>query len=94
MDDSLRSLIDRLSETHYLSEDEYCELIDNRTPEEIKHLVTLVPKHIITEASGGITLQSINTFKGCGVNYISSGSITNGAKPLDISFNSTEAIKK
>ena len=68
-------------------------MFDNRTPKEIKHLVTLVPKHIITEASGGITLESINTFKGCGVNYISSGSITNGAKPLDISFNSTEGIK-
>ncbi|MBQ6555078.1 MAG: nicotinate-nucleotide diphosphorylase (carboxylating), partial [Firmicutes bacterium] len=68
-------------------------MFDNRTPEEIKHLQTLVPKHIITEASGGININSIASFKGCGVNYISVGSLTNGAKPLDISFNSTEGIK-
>lgn len=68
-------------------------MFDNRTPEEIKHLQTLVPKHIITEASGGININSIASFKGCGVDYISVGSLTNGAKPLDISFNSTEGIK-
>ena len=68
-------------------------MFDNRTPEEIKYLQTLVPKHIITEASGGININSIASFKGCGVNYISVGSLTNGAKPLDISFNSTEGIK-
>lgn len=68
-------------------------MFDNRTPEEIKHLQTLVPAHIITEASGGININSISSFKGCGVNYISVGSLTNGAKPLDISFNSTEGIK-
>ncbi len=68
-------------------------MFDNRTPEEIKHLQSLVPKHIITEASGGINIDSIADFKGCGVNCISVGGITNGVKPLDISFNSTEGIK-
>ncbi len=68
-------------------------MFDNRTPEQIKHLRTLVPKHIITEASGGININSIGSFKGCGVDYISVGSLTNGSKPLDISFNSTEGVK-
>lgn len=68
-------------------------MFDNRTPEEIKELAKLVPKHIITEASGGIGLENIASFKGCGVDYISSGSITNGVKPLDISFNSKEGFK-
>lgn len=68
-------------------------MFDNRTPEEIKELQRLVPSHIITEASGGIRLDTIAGFRGCGVNYISVGALTNGVKPLDISFNSTEGIK-
>lgn len=69
-------------------------MFDNRTPDEIKELQKLVPSHIITEASGGITIDTIGGFKGCGVNVISVGSLTNGVKPLDISFLSKEAIKK
>lgn len=68
-------------------------MFDNRTPEQIKELQGLVPSHIITEASGGIRLDTIASFRGCGVNYISVGALTNGVKPLDISFNSTEGIK-
>lgn len=68
-------------------------MFDNRTPDEIKELVRLVPKHIITEASGGINIDNIAGFRGCGVNVISSGGITNSAKPLDISFNSKEGFK-
>ncbi len=69
-------------------------MFDNRTPGEIKELQKLVPSHIITEASGGINLDTIGSFKGCGVNIISVGSLTNGVKPLDISFLSREAVKK
>lgn len=68
-------------------------MFDNRSPDEIKELQKLVPSHIITEASGGITLDTISNFKGCGVNVISVGSLTNGVKPLDISFLSREAVK-
>ena len=69
-------------------------MFDNRTPGEIKELQKLVPSHIITEASGGINLDTIGSFKGCGVNIISVGSLTNGVKSLDISFLSREAVKK
>lgn len=68
-------------------------MFDNRSPDEIKELQKLVPSYIITEASGGITLDTISNFKGCGVNVISVGSLTNGVKPLDISFLSREAVK-
>ncbi len=68
-------------------------MFDNRSPREIKELQKLVPSHIITEASGGIRLDTISSFKGCGVNYISVGALTNGVKPLDISFNSTQGVK-
>lgn len=68
-------------------------MFDNRSPEEIKNLRQLVPSHIITEASGGIRLDNIAGYRGCGVDYISVGALTNGVRPLDISFNSREAIK-
>ncbi len=68
-------------------------MFDNRTPEEIRELSKLVPKNIITEASGGIGIDNIADFKGCGVNYISMGSLTHTVVPLDISFNSMEGNK-
>lgn len=68
-------------------------MFDNRTPEEIKELVKLVPKHIVTEASGGINLDNISSFKGTNVNYISMGAIIYSAMPMDISFNSMEGNK-
>jgi len=63
-------------------------MFDNRTPEEIKKFVQIIPNNIITEASGGIGLNNISEFKGCGVNYISIGALTHSALPIDISFNS------
>ncbi|EDO1159535.1 carboxylating nicotinate-nucleotide diphosphorylase [Listeria innocua] len=68
-------------------------MFDNRTPEEIKQLVTLVPNHITTEISGNITLDNINHYRGCGANYISLGSLTHSVSALDISFNSKGGIK-
>lgn len=68
-------------------------MFDNRTPNEIRELVKLVPNYIITEASGGIGLNNISQFKGTGVNYISIGALTHSAMPLDISFNSTGVLK-
>lgn len=68
-------------------------MFDNRSPSEIKELSKLVPQNIITEASGGIGTYNIADFKGCGVNYISMGSLTHTVVPLDISFNSMEGNK-
>ncbi|EHL2551558.1 carboxylating nicotinate-nucleotide diphosphorylase, partial [Listeria monocytogenes] len=48
-------------------------MFDNRTPEEIKQLVKLVPPHITTEISGNVTLENIRRYKGSGANYISLG---------------------
>ncbi|ANB60181.1 carboxylating nicotinate-nucleotide diphosphorylase [Anoxybacteroides amylolyticum] len=62
-------------------------MFDNRTPEEIKAFVELVPPSIITEASGGITLENLAQYGDTGVDYISLGMITHSAKALDISFN-------
>lgn len=61
-------------------------MFDNRTPDEIKQFVTLVPETIKTEASGGITLDNLASFQNCGVDVISLGCLTHSVKALDISF--------
>lgn len=62
-------------------------MFDNRTPEEVKEFVQLVPSSMITEASGGITLENLAQYGDTGVDYISLGFLTHSAKALDISFN-------
>lgn len=60
-------------------------MFDNRTPEEIKQLVQLVPPHIVTEVSGGITLENLALYRDCGVDMISLGCLTHSVRALDIS---------
>lgn len=60
-------------------------MFDNRSPEEIKQFIEHVPSQIVTEASGGITLETINSFSGTGIDYISLGFLTHSVKALDIS---------
>ncbi|MDI7740519.1 carboxylating nicotinate-nucleotide diphosphorylase [Lysinibacillus fusiformis] len=60
-------------------------MFDNRTPEEIRDWLPLVPSHIITEASGGITFNNLRSYAESGVDYISLGAITHSVKALDIS---------
>ncbi|KMJ60283.1 nicotinate-nucleotide pyrophosphorylase [Bacillus sp. LL01] len=62
-------------------------MFDNRTPDEIRDYIQHVPKNVITEASGGINLTNIASFRETGVDYISLGFLTHSAKALDISFN-------
>ncbi|WP_085504909.1 carboxylating nicotinate-nucleotide diphosphorylase [Thalassobacillus devorans] len=62
-----------------------CIMFDNRSPEEIKGLVQLVPGSIKTEASGGIAMDQLASFRDCGVDYISLGCLTHSAPALDIS---------
>ncbi|MEH7380689.1 carboxylating nicotinate-nucleotide diphosphorylase [Bacillus sp. JJ1533] len=69
-------------------------MFDNRSPEEVKEFVQLVPKGIITEASGGITLDNLATYSGTGVQYISLGFLTHSVKALDISLQVKEGNKK
>jgi nicotinate-nucleotide pyrophosphorylase (carboxylating) len=60
-------------------------MFDNRTPDEIKELIKLVPSNIITEASGGIQLANIADYRETAVDYISLGYLTHSYKALDIS---------
>ncbi len=62
-------------------------MLDNRTPEEVKEMVSIIPDSIIVEISGGITSENISSYKGCGANVVSVGALTHSVKALDISFN-------
>lgn len=62
-------------------------MFDNRSPHEVKEFTSYVPDHIVTEASGDISLENIEQYAHTGVDYISLGFITHSVKALDISFN-------
>ncbi|MDN4526250.1 carboxylating nicotinate-nucleotide diphosphorylase [Fictibacillus fluitans] len=68
-------------------------MFDNRTPDEIESWKGFIPHHIITEASGGISLEELGSYGKTGVNYISLGMLTHSATSLDISLNITGGVK-
>ena len=61
-------------------------MLDNFTPERIKAIIDLIPKTIETEASGGITSETIRSFAETGVDYISVGALTHSFKSMDMSL--------
>ncbi len=60
-------------------------MFDNRTPDEIRAWLQIVPAHIATEASGGITLENLNAYAKSGIQWISLGALTHSVKAFDIS---------
>ncbi len=61
-------------------------MFDNATREQVMAYKKLVPNEIITEASGGITLETLPLYRGTGVDYISLGCLTHSVKAIDLSF--------
>lgn len=61
-------------------------MLDNFTPERIKAVLPTIPSKYETEASGGITLETIRGFAETGVQFISVGALTHSAKSLDMSL--------
>lgn len=69
-------------------------MLDNMNPDQIRRAMNVIPTHIKTEASGGITLANIHEVASTGVNYISSGAFIHSVKTLDISLEfEAETIK-
>ncbi len=77
-------------------------LLDNMTPDEVRHAVDRIRKEtegrpkdgsearwIPTEASGGIVLENIRAYAETGVDFISVGALTHSAKAADISMTIT-----
>ena len=61
-------------------------LLDNMPPNFMKAAVREIGNDVLTEASGGITLDQAETVAATGVNFISVGALTHSAMPLDISL--------
>ena len=61
-------------------------LLDNMAPAEMRRAVSLLPKGVLTEASGGITLDNVRAAAEAGVDYISVGALTHSPPALDISL--------
>ncbi len=61
-------------------------LLDNMKPAQLREAVALVNGRIFLEASGGITLDTINEVAATGVNAISVGALTHTVRALDLSL--------
>jgi nicotinate-nucleotide pyrophosphorylase (carboxylating) len=61
-------------------------MLDNMPPVKLREAVTLIDGRFPTEASGGITEQTIAEVARTGVDYISVGALTHSVKSLDLSL--------
>jgi nicotinate-nucleotide pyrophosphorylase (carboxylating) len=61
-------------------------MLDNFSPDKIREALVLIGGTYETEASGGITLENIETYAATGVDFISSGAIIHQARSLDLSL--------
>lgn len=61
-------------------------MLDNFAPSEIEEALKIINGKYETEASGGITLENIESYAATGIDYISSGAIIHQAKSLDLSL--------
>lgn len=81
--------LDQLREVMEIGAD--AVLLDNMTPEQLRQAVDIVAGRAITEASGGITLQTAANIAESGVDLLSLGWITHSAPVLDIGLDFVEA---
>jgi nicotinate-nucleotide pyrophosphorylase (carboxylating) len=79
--------LDQLTEA--LAESPDAVLLDNMKPAMLRKAVGLVAGRATTEASGGITPETVVAVAETGVDYISSGWITHSAPALDIGLDVT-----
>ncbi|MDX5423347.1 MAG: carboxylating nicotinate-nucleotide diphosphorylase [Hymenobacteraceae bacterium] len=61
-------------------------MLDNMTPDMMREAVALIGGKFETEASGGITEETIRAVAECGVDYISVGALTHSIKSMDLSL--------
>ncbi len=65
-------------------------LLDNMAPATLREAVRLVAGRVPLEASGGVTLENIRAIAETGVNFISTGKITQAAPAADIGLDIAE----
>lgn len=59
-------------------------LLDNMDPSTLRKAVAMSAGRIVTEASGGVTLESVRAIAESGVELIAIGALTHSARVLDI----------
>lgn len=59
-------------------------LLDNMPPDQLRAAVKLIAGRAKTEASGGVSLQTVRAIAETGVDFISVGAITHSARAVDI----------
>lgn len=61
-------------------------MLDNFSPAEVREAIALIDGRLVTEASGGITIDNIRDYAAAGVDFISIGALTHSVKSLDMSL--------
>ena len=61
-------------------------MLDNFSPADVAEAVKIIGHRFKTEASGGITFETIRSYAEAGVDYISVGALTHSVKSLDLSL--------
>jgi nicotinate-nucleotide pyrophosphorylase (carboxylating) len=61
-------------------------MLDNFTVDGLRNAINLIDGRFETEASGGITIETIRQYAETGVDYISVGALTHHIKSLDMSL--------
>lgn len=61
-------------------------MLDNMSPEQMTECVALVDHRAITEASGGVNLDTVRAIAETGVDWISVGALTHSAPSLDLAL--------
>jgi nicotinate-nucleotide pyrophosphorylase (carboxylating) len=61
-------------------------MLDNMTPAQMAECVALVDGRAITEASGGVNLDTVRAIAETGVDWISVGALTHSAPSLDLAL--------
>jgi nicotinate-nucleotide pyrophosphorylase (carboxylating) len=64
-------------------------LLDNMSPATLREAVALVAGRVKTEASGGVTLETIGAIAATGVDFVSVGRLTQSAPAADIGLDFT-----
>ena len=67
-------------------------MLDNMTPEVMRQAVELIDGRAQTECSGNITKENIQKIREIGVDFVSSGALTQSAPILDISMKNLHAV--
>jgi nicotinate-nucleotide pyrophosphorylase (carboxylating) len=61
-------------------------MLDNMTVDTMKEAIALIDGVYETEASGGVTEETIRSIAECGVDFISVGALTHSVQSLDLSL--------